>query len=296
MEEKMSEVKEMLGFDSPAAAGGTVTIGGELTVNRLGFGAMRLTGAGTFPEGKEEAITLLRRVAASGINLIDTADAYGPNIDEELIAEALHPYPNGMVIATKGGSTQGGPEQWGADGHPRYLRQACEGSLKRLRLACIDLYQLHTVDPRIPIEESVGALAQLQVEGKIRYIGLSNVSVVQLERARGVTDIASVQNRYNLGDRSSDDVLRRCEQLGIPFIPWFPLAMGALAHAGGIVASVAAKHQATPAQVAIAWLLYRSPIMTPIPGTSSIEHFEENLGGASLTLTPDEYTEITRSR
>jgi pyridoxine 4-dehydrogenase len=288
----------MLGFDSPAAAAGTITIGGELTVNRFGFGAMRLTGDGIWgaPENKGEAIALLRRVVESGVNLIDTADAYGPNVDEELIAEALHPYREGLVIATKGGSTRGGPEHWGADGHPRYLRQACEGSLKRLRLECIDLYQLHTVDPRIPIEESIGALAEMQVEGKIRYIGLSNVSVAQLERARSVTDIASVQNRYNLTDRSSDDVLRRCEQLGIPFIPWFPLAMGDLAHAGGKVASVAATHGATPAQVALAWLLHRSPIMTPIPGTSSMKHYEENLGGASLSLTPAEYEEITGSR
>jgi pyridoxine 4-dehydrogenase len=288
----------MLGFDSPAAAAGTITIGGEITVNRFGFGAMRLTGDGIWgaPENKGEAIALLRRVVESGVNLIDTADAYGPNVDEELIAEALHPYREGLVIATKGGSTRGGPEHWGADGHPRYLRQACEGSLKRLRLECIDLYQLHTVDPRIPIEESIGALAEMQVEGKIRYIGLSNVSVAQLERARGVTDIASVQNRYNLTDRSSDDVLRRCEQLGIPFIPWFPLAMGDLAHAGGVLATVAAKHHATTAQIALAWLLHRSPIMTPIPGTSSMKHFEENLGGASLSLTPDEYAEITSSR
>lgn len=285
----------MLGFDSPAAAAGTITIGGELTVNRFGFGAMRLTGPGIWgePEDRAGAIRLLQRVVEMGVNVIDTADAYGPNVDEELIAAALYPYKSGLVIATKGGSTRGGPEQWGADGHPRYLREACEGSLKRLRLECIDLYQLHTVDPRIPIEESVGALAQLQVEGKIRYVGLSNVNVAQLERARDVTDIASVQNRYNLNDRSSDPVLRRCEQLGIPFIPWFPLAMGDLAHAGGVVASVAAAHSATPAQVALAWLLHRSPIMTPIPGTSSLAHFEENLGGAALILTPNEYQEIT---
>ena len=285
----------MLGFDSPAAAAGTITIGGELTVNRFGFGAMRLTGPGVWgePSNPEQAIALLQLVVGSGVNLIDTADAYGPNVDEELIAAALHPYKKGLLIATKGGSTRGGPGQWGADGHPRHLRAACEGSLKRLRLDCIDLYQLHTVDPRIPIEESVGALAEMQIEGKIRYVGLSNVSVDQLERAREVTDIASVQNRYNLSDRSSDAVLRRCEQLGIPFIPWFPLAMGDLAHAGGVIASVAEAHNATPAQVALAWLLHRSPIMTPIPGTSSIEHFQENLGGAALTLTVDEYTQIT---
>ncbi len=281
-------------LDSAAAAAGTITIG-ELSVNRFGFGAMRLTGPGVWgePADRTSALELLRYVVDQGVTLIDTADAYGPNVDEELIAQALHPYKDGLLIATKGGSTRGGPGQWGADGHPRHLREACAGSLKRLRLECIDLYQLHTVDPRIPIEESVGALAEMQVEGKIRYIGLSNVTVEQLNRAREVTDIASVQNRYNLTDRSSDPVLRRCEQLGIPFIPWFPLAMGDLAHAGGTVASVAAAHEATPAQVALAWLLHRSPIMTPIPGTSSRAHFEENLGGASLMLTPDEYQAIT---
>jgi pyridoxine 4-dehydrogenase len=270
------------------------TIGGDLEVHRLGFGAMRITGAGILgpPEDPEEAERVLRRVVELGIDLIDTADSYGPEVSENLIAETLHPYPDGLVIATKGGLLRTGPGQWPRDGRPEHLREACEGSLRRLRLDRIDLYQLHSPDPKVPWEDSVGAMKQLQEEGKIRHVGISNVSVDELEQARAIVDVVTVQNRYNLEDRHSEDVLQRCEELGIGFIPWFPLATGDLARSGGALDRIAHEHDATPAQVALAWLLARSPVMLPIPGTSSVRHLEENVAATRLGLSPDEVAEI----
>ena len=272
----------------------TFTIGGDLEVQRLGFGAMRITGKGIWgpPEDPEEARRLLRRVVELGIDLIDTADSYGPEVSENLIAEALHPYPDGLVIATKGGLLRTGPGQWPSDGRPEHLKKACEASLRRLRLERIDLYQLHSPDSKVPYEESVGALKELRDEGKIRHVGISNVSVEQLERARAIVDVVTVQNRYNLEDRDSEDVLERCEELGIGFIPWFPLATGDLAGSGGPLDRIARAHDATPAQAALAWLLARSPVMLPIPGTSSADHLEENVAATRLRLSPDEVAEI----
>jgi aryl-alcohol dehydrogenase-like predicted oxidoreductase len=231
---------------------------------------------------------VLRRAVELGVNLIDTADSYGPEVSEELIAEALHPYPDDLLIATKGGLTRTGPGRWPPDGRPEHLREACEGSLRRLRLERIELYQLHRPDPKVPYEESVGALKQLQDEGKILHIGISNVSVDQLETARGIAEVVSVQNRFNLTDRSSDDVLERCEELGIAFFPWAPLAAGELAGPGGPVDEIAERHGATAGQVALAWLLRRSPVMLPIAGTSSVEHLEENIAAATLELSDEE--------
>ena len=272
----------------------TFTIGGDLEVHRLGFGAMRITGDGIWgpPDDPEEAKRLLRRVVEGGVDLIDTADSYGPEVSENLIAEALHPYPDGLVIATKGGLRRTGPSQWPRDARPERLKECCEGSLRRLKLDRIDLYQLHSPDNRVPLEESMGALKELQDEGKIRHVGVSNVSVEQLERARAVVEVVSVQNRYNLEDRRSDDLLDACEAANIGFIPWFPLATGRLAEPGGPLDRIAGAHEATPAQIALAWLLARSPVMLPIPGTSSIEHFEENLAAAKVDLSPDEVAEI----
>jgi aryl-alcohol dehydrogenase-like predicted oxidoreductase len=271
------------------AAAGTLEIG-DRSVRRLGFGAMRITGPGILgpPEDHDEAIAVLRRAVELGINLIDTADSYGPEVSEELIAEALHPYPNDLLIATKGGLTRTGPGRWPPDGRPEHLREACEGSLRRLRLERIELYQLHRPDPKVPYEESVGALKQLQDEGKILHIGISNASVDQLETARGIAEVVSVQNRFNLTDRSSDDVLERCEELGIAFFPWAPLAAGELAAPGGPVDEIAERHGATAGQVALAWLLRRSPVMLPIAGTSSVEHLEENIAAATLELSDEE--------
>ena len=268
----------------------TFTIGGDLEVRRLGFGAMRITGDGIWgpPEDPEAARSLLRRVAELGINIIDTADSYGPEVSENLIAEALSPYPDGLVIATKGGLTRTGPGEWPRDGRPEHLREACEGSLRRLKLERIDLYQLHAPDSRVPYEESVGTLKELQDEGKVRHIGISNVSLDQLEQARGIVEVVTVQNRYNLTDRSSEDVLDACEEAGIGFIPWFPLATGSLAEPGGALEEVAHAHDATPGQVALAWLLARSKVMLPIPGTSSAEHLEENVAAEELTLSDEE--------
>jgi pyridoxine 4-dehydrogenase len=268
----------------------TFKIGGDLEVRRLGFGAMRITGDGIWgpPDDPDEARRLLRRVVDIGVNLIDTADSYGPEVSENLIAEALHPYPDGLVIATKGGLTRTGPGQWPRDGRPEHLREACEGSLRRLKVDRIDLYQLHSPDEKVPYEDSVGALKELQDEGKIRHIGVSNVSTQELEQARGIVEVVTVQNRYNLTDRSSEDVLDACEQSGIGFIPWFPLAMGSLAEPGGALDEVAHAHDATPSQVALAWLLARSKVMLPIPGTSSVEHLEENMAAAELTLSDEE--------
>jgi pyridoxine 4-dehydrogenase len=270
------------------------TIGGDLQVQRLGFGAMRITGEGIWgpPDDPEGARRLLRRVVELGIDLIDTADSYGPEVSEMLIAEALHPYPAGLVIATKGGLRRTGPGQWPRDARPERLRECCAASLRRLKLDRIDLYQLHSPDPQVPYEDSVGALKELQDEGKIRHIGISNVSVAELEQARAIVEVATVQNRYNLTDRRSEDVLAACEQLGIGFIPWFPLATGKLAEPGGPLDTIARAHDATPAQIALAWLLARSPVMLPIPGTSSIEHLEENVAATRIELSRDEVEEI----
>jgi pyridoxine 4-dehydrogenase len=272
----------------------TFSLGGDVTVRRLGFGAMRITGSGIWgePRDPDEARRVLRRAVELGVNLIDTADSYGPEVSERLIAEALHPYPDDLVIATKGGMTRSGPGRWGSDGRPEHLREACEGSLRRLRLERIDLYQLHTVDRAVPLEDSVGALAELQREGKIRLIGLSNVSVGQLDRARELVNVVSVQDRFSLADRHTEDVLEACEAHGLGFIPWFPLATGALANRDGALAAVAERHRATPVQVGIAWLLARSPVILPIPGTSSVAHLEENVAAAGLELSDTELTEL----
>ena len=277
-----------------ASAAGTFHVGGDLAVNRLGFGAMRLCGPGVWgePEDPQAALSVLRRTLELGINLIDTADAYGPEVNERQIAEALHPYPEDLVIATKGGLTRPGPRQWEPDGRPGHLREACETSLLRLRLERIDLYQLHSPDPGVPFEESVGTLAELREEGKIRHVGLSNVSVEQLEQAQEIVSIAAVQNRYSLVDRSSEDVLKACGRDGLGFIPWFPLATGDLARSGGPLDEIAARHDAAPSQVALAWLLARSPVMLPIPGTSSTEHIEENVAASTLELDEEEIEEL----
>jgi pyridoxine 4-dehydrogenase len=272
----------------------TFTIGGELEVHRLGFGAMRITGDGIWgpPDDPDEARRLLRRVVEAGVDLIDTADAYGPEVSEKLIAEALHPYPDGLVIATKGGLRRTGPGQWPRDARPEWLREACEASLRRLKLDRIDLYQLHSPDNKVPLEDSVGALKELRDEGKIRHVGLSNVSVGELERARGIVEVVTVQNRYNVEYRDSEDVLDACDQAGIGFIPWFPLATGRLAEPAGPLDRIASEHDATSAQIALAWLLARSPVMLPIPGTSSVAHFEENVAAAQIELSADEVAEI----
>jgi pyridoxine 4-dehydrogenase len=276
-----------------AASSGTVSLGGELTVNRLGFGAMRLTGDGIWgpPRDAAAAITVLRRAIELGVNFIDTADSYGPNVSEELIAEALAPYPDDLVIATKGGWNRPGPNQWTHDASPAHLRQAVEGSLKRLRLDRIDVYQLHVPDPVIPLDASIETLANLQSEGKIRLIGLSNVTVEHIERARKIVPIVSVQNRYSFADREWDYVVDYCERNGIAFIPWFPLGAGSVA--GKLLDRIAKSRQLKPIQVALAWLLKRSPIMLPIPGTSSVAHLEENVRAGSLQLTEEEYMDLT---
>jgi aryl-alcohol dehydrogenase-like predicted oxidoreductase len=264
----------------------TFTIGGDLTVNRLGFGTMRLTGAGIWgePANRAEALAVLHRALELGINLLDTADSYGPEVAERLIAEALYPYPKGLVIATKAGFQRPGPDRWVEDGRPQHLREAVAGSLKRLRLERIDLLQLHRIDPKVPMEDQIETLVDLQREGKIKHIGLSEVSVEQIEAVREITTIVSVQNRYNLIDRSSEPVLDYCTDENLAFIPWFPLATGALAKPGGPLARAAERLKATPSQVAIAWLLKKSPVMLPIPGTSTVEHLEENVAGERLEL------------
>lgn len=280
----------------PAAEAGTVGLG-DLTVNRMGFGAMRLTGPGVIgePADPENSLAVLRRAVELGINFIDTAASYGPEINEHQVAQALHPYPDGLVIATKGGLHHERHGEWIRDGRPETLRMLCEASLQRLRVDRIDLYQLHSVDPAVPIEESVGALVDLQREGKIRHIGLSNVDARQLAQARRVATIVSVQNRYNLVDRYSEGVLDVCERDGIAFLPWFPLGFGNLARGAGRLADVALSRGATQAQIALAWLLRRSPVMLPIPGTSSLEHLEENVAGAALGLTDAEFGDLSRA-
>lgn len=272
---------------------GTIEIG-DRRVRRLGFGAMRITGPGILgpPSDHDGALAVLRRALELGVNLIDTADSYGPHVSEELIAEALYPYPQDLLIATKGGLTRTGPGPWPPDGSPEHLREACEGSLRRLRLDTIELYQQHRPDPKVPYERSIAALKELQDEGKIRHIGVSNVSVDQLETAREIVEVVSVQNRFNLSDRHSQDVLERCEERGIAFFPWAPIAMGELAEAGGPLDRIASEHDATPGQVALAWLLARSAAIVPIPGTSSVEHLEENLEAAKVQLTADELAEL----
>jgi pyridoxine 4-dehydrogenase len=274
---------------------GTINLGGDLEVSRLGYGAMRITGPGIWgpPADPDGAVAVLRRAVELGVDFIDTADSYGPNVSEELIAQALSPY-QGVVVATKAGLTRSGPGKWSPDGRPEHIREALEGSLKRLRVDCIDLYQFHRPDPAVPFAESLGAFVAAQQAGKVRHIGLSNVSVAQLEEALGICEIVSVQNRYSASDRDSQDVLDACTQRGIAFIPWFPLAAGSLAEGGGgALARVAGAHDATPGQVALAWLLAISPVMVPIPGTSSVSHLEENLGAAAIELSGEEVAQLT---
>jgi aryl-alcohol dehydrogenase-like predicted oxidoreductase len=285
---------------APAAAAGNLTIGGDLPVSRMGFGAMRITGPGIWGEPKDpaEARRVLHQALDLGVNFIDTADAYGPDVSERLIAETLSPYPRGLVIATKGGLLRPEASQWVPDGRPEHLRAACEGSLKRLRLARIDLYQFHHPDPKVPLEDSIGELAKLRQEGKVRHVGVSNFSAGELARARRIVPIVSVQNRYNVADRASQDVLDVCTREGLAFIPWAPLASGSATRleggaaregqAGSSLEQVAAAHGASVIQVAIAWLLAKSPAMLPIPGTASVAHLEENIAAARLQLTPAE--------
>jgi aryl-alcohol dehydrogenase-like predicted oxidoreductase len=277
-----------------ANAAGLVDLGGELSVSRLGFGAMRLTGEGIWgpPKDRQAALAVLRRAVQLGVNFIDTADSYGPNVSEELIAEALFPYPADVVIGTKGGWDRPGPNQWTHNATPAHLRKAVEGSLKRLRLDRIDVYQLHTPDPVVSFDDSVGTLARLREEGKIRLVALSNVTQEHIERARKIVSVVSVQNRYSFADREWDYVVDYCERNGIAFIPWFPLAAGRVA--GDVLEGIARKRNASPKQVALAWLLKRSAIMLPIPGTSSVEHLEENVRAASLRVSTEEYEALSR--
>jgi pyridoxine 4-dehydrogenase len=289
----------------PVTESGTFTIGGDLKVYRLGFGAMRLTGPGIWgpPANKQEAIAVLHRALDLAINLIDTADSYGPEVSENLIAEALYPYPKDLVIATKGGLVRPGPSQWVPDGRPEHLREALEGSLRRLRLDHIDLYQFHRPDPKVPFEESVGEFARMRQEGKIRHVGLSNVTIDQLARAQKIVPIVTVQNRYNLANRESEQMTAAeseamvdiCARQGIGFIPWFPLATGELARQGGLLDQIAGRYNAKPSQIALAWLLQRSSTMLPIPGTSSVKHLEENVLGATIKLTQEEFDALNQS-
>ncbi len=277
-----------------AKASGTFAIGGDLTVNRLGYGAMRITGDGIWgePKDREGAKKVLRRAVELGVNFIDTADAYGPAVSEPLIGEALAPYSGGVVIATKGGLVRTGPDKWEAVGRPAYLRQEVELSLRYLKTERIDLWQLHRIDPQTPVEESLGEIAKLKEEGKIRHVGLSEVKPDEIERARKVVEIVSVQNKYNVGDREHEDVVDYCERHNLAFIPWFPVAAGKLAQPGGKLDAAAKAHGATVSQLSLAWLLHRSPVMLPIPGTSSVEHLEENVAAANVTLSDAEWKEI----
>ncbi len=273
---------------------GTLGLGGDLPIRRLGFGAMRITGPGIWgePRDHDEAVATLRRVVELGVNLIDTADSYGPDVSERLIAEALYPYPDDLVIATKGGLTRGGPNQWSPDGRPEHLRAACEGSLERLRLEQIPLYQFHRPDPKVPLADSIGELQALKDEGKIRHIGVCNVDDHQLGQVLALAPVVSVQNRYGHGDRSSESVLDRCELESLAFLPWAPLGGGTLSDP--VVDRIAEAHGATPRQVALAWLLARSPVMVPIPGTGSVAHLEENVAAVTVSLTPEEVAELNR--
>jgi len=283
--------------NSSASAAGQFVIGNDLRVTRLGFGAMRITGKGVWgsPPDPGEAIRVLKRAVELGINFIDTADSYGPGVSEELIAEALYPYPAGLVIATKGGFDRPGPDRWVENGRPEHLVSACEGSLRRLRLDRIDLYQLHRIDSKVPADDQLGTLKKLQEQGKIKHIGLSEVTVRQIEHAREKIEVVTVQNRYSLSDRGSEDVLDYCAQHQIGFIPWFPLAAGRLSAPDSPLARTANAANATPSQIALAWLLWRSPVMLPIPGTSNVGHLEENVAAASLKINPSEFEKLQRS-
>jgi pyridoxine 4-dehydrogenase len=280
-----------------AKASGTFAIGGDLPVNRLGFGAMRITGDGIWgePKDRESAKQVLRRAVELDINFIDTADAYGPDVSEQIIGEALAPYKSGVVIATKGGLTRQGPNIWTPLGRPEYLKQQVEMSLRYLKQERIDLWQLHRIDPKVPVEESLGIIKELQTQGKIRHVGLSEVKPHEIEQARKVVDIVSVQNLYNIGDRQHEDTLEYCEKHNIAFIPWFPVAAGKLAQPGGKLDEAAKRHGATVSQLSLAWLLHRSPVMLPIPGTSSVAHLEENTAAAGVKLTDAEWKEIEAS-
>ena len=282
--------------DRPITSSGTFSLGGDLPVHRLGYGAMRITGEGVWgpPKDHDEALRVLRRAVELGVDFIDTADSYGPFVSEDLIREALHPY-DGVVIATKGGLTRSGPGAWEQVGRPEYLRQCVEMSLRRLGVEQIDLWQLHRIDENVPVEESLGAVKELQDAGKIKHIGLSEVTVAEIEQARKVVDVVSVQNLYNLANRQSEEVLSYCETEGIGFIPWFPVAAGDLAKPGGLLDELAKEHEATHAQLALAWLLRRSPVMLPIPGTSSVAHLDENCAAATVELTDAEYDALTNA-
>ena len=274
-----------------AALSGTLELGGALPIHRLGFGAMRITGKGIWgpPADRREAITVLRRTADLNVNLIDTANSYGPHVSEQLIAEALYPYPEGLVIATKGGLERPGPDAWVPNGHPDHLARELEGSLRRLRVERIDLYQLHRIDPKVPEEEQLGFLQRVQQEGKVRLLGLSEATVEQIERARRFFDVASVQNRYNLADREWESVLDYCTTEGIGFIPWYPLQVGKVGESNAALNRIAQRIGATPSQVALAWLLKRSPVMLPIPGTSRVAHLEENVAAAAIELSDEDF-------
>ncbi len=277
-----------------AKASGTITLGGDLTVNRLGYGAMRLTGEGIWgpPKDKAEAIKVLKRLLDVGVNFIDTADSYGPYVSEELIAEALHPYAKDLVIATKAGLVRTGPQQWLPVGRPEYLQQEVEMSLRRLKLERIDLWQLHRIDAKVPVEESLGVIKKLQDQGKIRHIGLSEVKPKEIEQAAKVVKIVSVQNQYNIGDRQHQDVVKYCEENKLAFIPWFPVAAGKLARAGGPLDAAAKRHGVSVSQLSLAWLLHSSPVQLPIPGTSSVAHLDENVAAADVKLTDEEWKQI----
>jgi aryl-alcohol dehydrogenase-like predicted oxidoreductase len=282
--------------DISATASGAFTIGGDVRVNRLGFGAMRITGQGIWgePRDRAESVRVLRRAVELGVNFIDTADAYGPFVSEDLIAEALHPYPEDLLIATKGGLTRQGPDQWAPVGRPEYLRQCVEMSLRRLRVDTIGLYQLHRIDPKVPAAEQFGVLRDMQSEGKIRHLGLSEVSVPEIQDAEKTIRVVTVQNLYNLANRKSEAVLEYCERHEMGFIPWFPVAAGELARPGGRLDEVTHRLNATVAQIALAWLLKRSPVMLPIPGTSSVEHLEENVGAAGVRLSDEDYQALLK--
>lgn len=279
------------------AKAGEFLIGNDLRVTRLGYGAMRITGDGIWgePADRPECIRVLRRAIELGINFIDTADSYGPSVSEEIIAEALHPFPADLVIATKGGFDRSGPNKWTENGKPEHLRSACEESLRRLRLDRIDLYQLHRIDPKVPADDQLGTLKDLQAEGKVKHIGLSELSVAQIQHAQTLIEVVSVQNRYSITDRGSEDVLEYCEKQKIAFIPWFPLAAGKLSGPESPIQRVAEQLKATPSQVALAWLLSRSPVMLPIPGTSKVEHLEENVAAAGLNIDDKKMQELSRA-